>query len=135
MNRKVLGNIAHILIWLLGFFGLNGTFSLVKEEYTYSNICPKLLGIPACYFILTCLILILISHAGWLKDRLWLFRIGAGIAVLIALFGSVGQIFGWLECPKTEGGIPMCYLSLGMFFGLIFLKILERNIFSQRIRN
>ncbi|MCR9288097.1 MAG: hypothetical protein NXI23_12010 [Bacteroidetes bacterium] len=122
-----MSKIAHFLTWIVAFIGLNSVFSLAKEEATIGNICPQLLGIPSCYIILGCLVMILISQAGWLKDRLWLFIIGAGIGSSIAIFGSVGHFLGWLDCPKTHGGTPICYLLLALFSTLIFLKYLERK--------
>ncbi|HFA50688.1 MAG TPA: hypothetical protein ENJ95_16900 [Bacteroidetes bacterium] len=120
--------IISLLIWLITLFGLNGAFGLVRNEYLKGNICPKTIGIPACYIIFACLIFILISETGFLKDNSKLFFIGAGIAWLMAVTGTVGQIFGWIECPKTGGGFPMCYISFAMFSSLIILKYISGKI-------
>jgi len=116
-----------ILIWLVTLFGLNGTIGLVQKELTVGNVCPKLVGIPACYIIFACLVLVAVSHSGLLKDKAKLYLIGAGTAWLIALSGSVGQLMGWMECPKTASGIPMCFLSLALFSSLLLLKWLAKR--------
>ena len=121
MKTKILS----FLIWGIVLIGLNGVWGLVRNEYVTGNGCPKLIGIPACYIIFTCLILILVSEINVLKDRSKLFWVGAGVAWLIAAVGATGQYFGWLECPKTVGGTPMCYLSFAMFTSLLLLKVLE----------
>ena len=125
MKNHFISKILSFLIWIIALFGLNGTFSLVQEEFTKGNICPKLLGIPACYIILTCLVFLLISQSNLLKDKNRLFFIGAGVAATIAISGTVGQLMGWTECPKTDGGTPMCFLSLGLFSSLLILKWVE----------
>ena len=125
MSGKLISKILSVLIWIVALFGLKGTFDLVWKEFTEGGICPKIIGIPACYIIMSCLILILISQSKLLKDKNRLYFIGAGVAASIALGGTVAQLMGWLECPKTEGGIPMCFLSLGMFLCLLGLKGIE----------
>lgn len=114
-----------ILIWGLAIFGTYGTFGLVGQEIANGNICPKILGIPACYIILASFIMVLLSHSTLLKDNYWLYAIGAGIAWSIAATGTIGQLMGSIECPKTTGGTPMCYLSLAFFTTLLLLKLAE----------
>ncbi len=116
---------AVLLIWALALLGFAGTISLVQNELASGNICPQLAGIPACYLIFGCFALVLISHSGIFKDRSLFFFTGAGIAWIMATVGTSGEIFGWMECPKTEGGIPMCYLSLAIFSSLLILKIIQ----------
>jgi len=116
---------AVLLIWAIALLGFAGAFSLVQDELASGNICPQLEGIPACHIILGCFAAVLISHSGLLKDRFLLFYVGAGIAWIMAAVGASGEIFGWMECPKTESGIPMCYLSFGIFSSLLILKIIQ----------
>lgn len=115
--------ITSLLIWPLAGFGLYGTISLVVMELREGNICPKILSIPACYLILICFVLVLTSHSQLFKDKNWGYFIGAGIAFSIAIIGTIGQLTGMIECPKTTSGIPMCYLSLAFFSTLLLLKI------------
>ena len=48
-----------------------------------------------------------------------------GLAWIIAAYGAIMQISETIECPKTEEGIPMCYISFVMFSLLILLKAKE----------
>ena len=50
-------NIINALIYIVFAIGLLGAGDLVLNEIRESNICPKILGIPACYIILTCFVL------------------------------------------------------------------------------
>jgi len=118
-----------IIIWGLAAFGTYGTVGLVGREISKGNICPKILGIPACYIILASFLMVLASHSTLLKDNYWLYYIGAGIAWSIAATGTVGQLMGSIECPKTAGGTPMCYLSLAFFSTLLILKLIEIKLF------
>lgn len=118
-----------ILIWGLAGFGTYGTIGLVGREIAKGNICPKILGIPACYIILISFIMVLLSHSSLLKDNHWLYVIGASIAWSIAATGTIGQLMGNIECPKTAGGTPMCYLSLAFFSTLLLLKLAEVKLF------
>ena len=118
-----------IIIWGLAAFGTYGTIGLVGREISKGNICPKILGIPACFIILASFIMVLASHSTLLRDSYWLYFIGAGIAWSIAATGTVGQLMGSIECPKTAGGTPMCYLSLAFFSTLLILKLIETKLF------
>ncbi len=120
-----------LLIWGLAIFGTYGSIGLVGQEMSTGNICPKILGIPACYIILASFLMVLLSHSNLLKDHYWLYSIGAGIAWSIAATGTVGQWMGNIECPKTTGGTPMCYLSLAFFSTLILLKVAEVKLFQN----
>ena len=117
--------IIDFLIYALLLFGLYGTFGLAQEEWTIGNICPLILGIPACYIILTCFLLALVSHTGLVKDKNRLYFLGAGLAWSIATFGSAGQFLDIVQCPKTTSGIPMCYISFALFSSLLVLKLLK----------
>lgn len=108
--------------------GLYGTLPLVHHEFNNNNICPKIIGIPACYIILSCLLMAIVSHINLLKDKSTLFYLGVVTALSIAAFGSILDFLGYLECPKTNGGTPMCYLSFLLFLSLMILKIIEMII-------
>jgi hypothetical protein len=124
MNNNLVQRILYILVWSIILIGLSGTIPLVSKEYLNGNVCPKIIGIPACYIILSCLVLAIISHSKIIRDKNRLYFIGVVLALSIATFGSVGNILEYVECPKTEGGIPMCYLSFLIFFGLFLSKII-----------
>ena len=108
-----------IIVFAIGIFGAG---NLVYTEFMQSNVCPKLLGIPACYIILACFIIPFIVHVFKLNHAVY-FGV-TGLAFVIALIASIMEITGLGECPKTASGTPMCYYSLLIFTSLIVLKIL-----------
>lgn len=114
----------NLSIWAVLLIGWYGAGNLTFAEYFRSNICPKLLSVPACYVILGLVLLATTSQTGWLGDKHWLFFLATGMAASLALTGTIGQLSGVIECPKTSGGMPMCYLSLAMFGSLFLLKII-----------
>lgn len=95
-------------------------FKLIPNPITGNYGYP--MGIPACYIILSCLILGVVSHSSNIDRKNIIYYIGLGIALLIATIGTLGNVIGILECPKTETGMPMCYLSFIMFLSLLILK-------------
>lgn len=114
--------ILSLLIWGILLFGFYGAGNLsLANYYKPGGICPKLIGIPACYIILFCL---LVAGIGQLSGSNWAFFLATGLAASIAIAGTAGQLSGVMECPKTGGGTPMCYLSLAMFGSLILLKVI-----------
>ena len=110
------------LLFVIGIFGAGG---LVLTEIRTGDGCPKLGVVPACVIILVCFILPFISHI--LKKWNLIYFLFTGLAAIIAIIASVLQFMGNAECPKTDTGIPMCYLSLLIFTILIILKKLELN--------
>ena len=114
-------NNLHWLLLLVFSIGIIGAGFLVYDEITTTNVCPKLLGIPACYIILACFLIPFVTHI--IKGRNIIYFVFTGIAFIIALVASIMQFTGLGECPKTSNGTPMCYYSLLLFATLIFLKI------------
>ncbi len=116
----MINKILNILIIIIFSFGIYGASNLVYKEYTLKQVCPQILGIPACYIIMACLIIPFITHLFGFNHKYYF--IGTGLALTIATYGSIFQYFGISECPKTGGGIPMCYISFMIFFSLVLLK-------------
>ena len=116
MQTKVLNS----LLLVVFAIGILGAGDLVYSEFKLHNICPKLIGIPACYIILACFIIPLIVHL--FKGKNYIYFAFTGLAFIIALTASVMEITGLGECPKTAGGTPMCYYSLLLFSSLIDIK-------------
>jgi hypothetical protein len=98
-----------------------GAGNLAFHEFLQEGTCPKLGFLPACYIIFSCLIIPFISHIiNKVKVVYYLFT---GIALAIATYATMGQLFGNVQCPKTESGIPMCYISFMIFASLVLLKL------------
>ena len=124
-------SIIMILIWGVLLVGIWGSYGLAKDDWVNGDVCPKILGIPACYIILSCFLLAAVSHIKVLGDKFWLYFVSTGIAWSIATYGTLGETFGWAECPKTAGGTPMCYISFAMFSTLILLKIIHSRMVDK----
>jgi len=99
-KNKVVRIIAYLGMVALTVIGLLGVIPLVRSELALGDVCPKIIGIPACFIILICLIFITF----------------------------VSNAIGYVECPKTSGGFPMCYLSFMIFAGIGILRLVERKM-------
>jgi len=117
----MVNKIVNGLIYVLFIFGIYGAGSLALTEFYQNGTCPKIGIIPACYIILICLIIPFITHV--LNKGKMLYFIFTAIALAIATYGTVGQLFGNIQCPKTESGLPMCYISFAIFTSLVVLKM------------
>jgi len=107
-------------------FVIYGSWELSITEFKLKNICPKVVGIPACYLVLISFALVFLSHVlrSAFKNSIWYFGFIA-FPFLLALGGTLTELSGTVVCPRTPGGTPMCYISLGMCSLLIILKIAE----------
>ena len=127
MKIKLLNGLL-ILVFTIGIFGAG---RLVYSEFIHKDICPKLIGIPACYIILGCFIIPFVAHV--FKRSNYIYFSLTGIAFIIALIASMMEITNLGECPKTTGGTPMCYYSLFLFTSLITLKMLILKISTKNL--
>ncbi|WP_299716621.1 hypothetical protein [uncultured Tenacibaculum sp.] len=119
-------NYLNWLLLLAFSIGIIGAGLLMYDEIKTTNVCPKLLGIPACYIIFFCFMIPFFAHIA--KGKNIIYFLFTGIAFVIALIASIMQFTGLGECPKTDNGTPMCYYSLLLFTILIFLKrIIMKN--------
>lgn len=87
----------------------SGILSL--DQFQHPGACPSIGPVPACYLVFGSFLLALIGSLGRYNTA---FYIGLGFPTLLAAYASVGEIFGFVECPQTASGIPMCYLSLSL---------------------
>ena len=111
------------ILYLVFLFGIYGAGTLAFREFSHGTICPTIASVPACYIILACLIVPFIVHV-FNKGNSIYFAF-TGLALSIATYGSIMQFFGAVECPKTGGGTPMCYLSFMLFATLVLVKAIE----------
>lgn len=118
MQSKLL-NILLLIVFAIGIFG---TEELVYNEITQHNVCPKLLGVPACYIVLACFVIPFLVHI--LKSKNYIYFAFVGFAFVIALVATIMQFTGHAECPKTANRTPMCYYSLLLFSSLLVFKLL-----------
>ena len=103
-----------LLAALLGWAAF-ASLQLSIKEFQTKGSCPSIGPVPACYLVLLGFASALVGHlAGKSAWGRKLFFAGLGFPTLLAIFASIGELAGFLECPRTEGGTPMCYLSLGL---------------------
>lgn len=115
--------ILFLLIILIAGFAVYGSSGLAMHEWNVGNICPKIIGIPACYIVFVCFSIALIAHLIPNPKSNWIFFIFVGIVTLIASTGTIGELTGFAKCPRTSGGTPMCFISLGICLSLLGAKI------------
>ena len=116
------------LILTILLFAIYGALSLSLVEFRTPNICPKVLSIPACYIVLVAFTFVLLSHAMLPSPKQAAYYSFLTIPFFLALGGTISELSGQVVCPRTSGGIPMCYISLGLCFTLIVLKFVENKI-------
>lgn len=114
------------ILLILGF-AIYGTTGLVVHEWQDGNICPKIIGIPACYIVMFCFVGGLVSQLFSNSKFKHSFFIFIGLVFGIALTGTIGELTGLAKCPRTSGGIPMCFISLGICTSLLVLKLLRKG--------
>ncbi len=114
----------NVILWILVAIGFYGAASVSYANAT-GHPCPAVAAVPICYLVLFAygaMASALLVRRGRIMQ--FLFCIGWGTAFLIALVGSVAELFaGGGVCPVAGGGsmrgtvstsIPMCFLSLAL---------------------
>ncbi len=122
-----------LLLLILGF-AIYGTTGLVFHEWNAGDICPKIVGIPACYIVLICFVMALIGHLLSGKKGIWIFFLFVGIVTVIASTGTIGELTGTAKCPRTAGGTPMCFISLAICLSLLGAKTAWRQTCTNKIK-
>lgn len=126
MSAKIL----NFLLVTLFVIGIGGAGMLVYQEFTTHNACPKILHVPVCYVVLFSFVIPFLVHV--FKKKPFIYFAFASIGFGIAAVASTMQLFSFGNCPQTDSGIPMCYLSLALFSSLIVLKgVLVKSDFKN----
>jgi surface polysaccharide O-acyltransferase-like enzyme len=116
--------ILHVLIIAILSFAIYGSLELSINNFRLKDICPKILGIPACYIVAFMFIAGLIAQLiSSKKISNYIFFVTIGILFVMALKGTLTELSGTLVCPRTSGGTPMCFISLGICSLLLILKV------------
>ena len=121
-------NFLYFLIILIASFAVYGSFGLSMDDWKVGNICPKILGIPACYIVLACFTIAFIAHLIPSPKSKWAFFFFVGIVTLIASTGTIGELTGTAKCPTTAGGTPMCFISLSICLSLLISKFAQLKV-------
>ena len=123
------------IIYALLIIGILATGNLVLGEITHEGTCPKLGVIPACYLVFLSFLIPLLVHISQgftlsetlTKKRNIIYYLFTGFALALATYASIGQAIGKIQCPKTDYGLPMCYISFAIFLSLVLLKRFENR--------
>lgn len=111
--------VLRIIIAALALFGFIGVVPVSLAEFSSGGACPHLGPIPACHLVLlaygTALLTVLHSRL-WSP---WVFLLAWFPIFALAATGSGLEFLGHDTCPKTTGGIPKCYFSLGLAIALV----------------
>ena len=114
--------------WLLISIAAIGVIAVAKISYGQfagQSHCPQLGILPFCYVVLACYTLILISSVLRTAIPSWFFWIGWIGVFAMAVSGTALEIAGTDTCPRTGGGTPTCYYSLGLAILLALLFFLS----------
>ncbi|WP_020568263.1 hypothetical protein [Neolewinella persica] len=111
----------HYVIAVILAFVIYGSFQLSLKDFRKKNICPKIIGIPACYLVLAFFAGALVLHLIGPQLVYWYYGF-IGVPFILALMGTLTEVSGKVVCPRTSGGTPMCFISLGFCTTLIVLK-------------
>ncbi|MDA8692428.1 hypothetical protein N9L92_00085 [Saprospiraceae bacterium] len=122
-----------LIVLAVAIYG-SGSLSL-NDMRTPGGICPKLLGIPACYIVLVCFVLALIAHIISMPISNVIFFISMGIVTLIASYGTAGELIGFAKCPRTDYGVPMCFISLSICLSILLSKGLQLRMNRNLIKS
>ena len=131
MKRLKIIDIALLVLLAAGFLG---ALKVSIANFTGTS-CPQIGIIPICYVVLVAYGLmiasVVIRHNGC---KHYFFCAGWSVAFVIALIGSVAEVFaGGGVCPTTGGGslrgassgsIPMCFVSLALTAGILVLFLI-----------
>jgi hypothetical protein len=141
-------------IILLGLIatGLYGAASVSYHAITGAAPCPHIANIPACFIVLAgytlMLIAVMIESVGNAQRTAptptpkKVFLIGWLPVFLLAVTGSLFELSHGNTCPKSDTGLPLCYVSLFfsialvlIFYGLIRLSNINLSHKTSSLTN
>ncbi|MCH6258741.1 hypothetical protein MLD52_19440 [Puniceicoccaceae bacterium K14] len=126
-SQTIIKRISNWIALLLSSIALLSILPLSYQVLLGNKSCPTVFKIPLCH-VITIGYALLISS--FLFKRKALFYIGWVPVFLFASFGTISEIISGNACPRSEGGIPLCYYSL-----IIALLIGGAHYLSQRQSN
>lgn len=121
---------------VLSALGIYEAFKISHVHFTTIESCPILAILPACYVVLVSYTLMTLGWMGVLTSKIsflsryknWIFWVGFTPAFLLALAGTMGEIFGFVDCPETASHIPKCFISLGFVLMIAMGWIVYRRV-------
>lgn len=117
---------------------LGGIIPISLEHLRTGDSCPVIGGVPACYVVSVAYGAMALAGVIWWRAATWLFLIGAVPVITLAMLGTGAELSGVPTCPRSAGGIPLCYASLALGLGLLLtffvIRSIERNIQSSHTK-
>ena len=131
MPRNYFVYVPLVALVLAGFWGALS----ISYDNLNSTSCPHVFLVPVCYVVAAAYASMLAALAiPQIHCKHYFFVAGWAVAFIIAVAGSLGELFaGGGVCPtsgggrmgsSSAGGIPMCYLSLAMLLVILALFII-----------
>ena len=106
---------------LLALIGLTGLLPISLADLSDGDACPHLGPLPACHLLSVAYGTVLLTALFRRLWNPWVFFLAWLPIFLFAAVGSGLELTGAGTCPKTEGGIPKCFFSLGLAATLFLL--------------
>lgn len=116
-----------LLLVTLSLAGVAVVLPIVQKQITATAPCPTLGPVPACYLVLLGYILIVVSALLVPRYRFRTFAVGWVPLFVLALMASGVELFAEDTCPQTSGGVPTCFVSLGLLSLIAVMYGLERR--------
>ena len=130
-HKRIISKALFLIIIIILSIAIYGSFELSINDFRLKDICPKILGVPACYLVTVLFAIGLVAHlTRKLKKQSTFFYLAIGLVCLMAFMGTLTELSGTIVCPRTAGGTPLCYISLGLCICVLVLKSLE--LFTNR---
>ena len=114
----------------VSLYVLSGIAPISLTHWHAGNACPLLGPIPACYIVTACYAAMGTAALFWNKPLSWLFFTGVAPVIFMALVGTALEITGLPTCPRSDTGLPLCYLSL--FLGVMMLTVFLYTLKQER---
>jgi len=124
----VLHGASRLALWLLLIAGLGSALQVSYSTITRSAPCPDFLAIPICYLVALGYISMFVAQfvsSRHLQTRL--FYPAWALVFLIALLGTGFELTQGNACPRSSGGVPMCYFSLAFCAAIFLLYLFTSN--------
>jgi hypothetical protein len=124
------------LIALLSLCGIAIALILFAAHISGTAECPNLFGVPACFVVATGYFLVLISAGCVRYTKRVLFLVGLVPVLALAALASTMELVQGSICPSAYGGLPLCYVSLGLslLIGGAWLYDLRRSRARKTLR-
>lgn len=120
-----------LILWSLVSIGLIGALRVSNSTWTTDNDCPSLGSIYICYVVLSGYVLIAIALITRMPLKNHLFYAGWLPVFLFAITGTTLEVVNGQTCPRSDSGLPMCFVSLALTVAILALFLLINKMASK----